>query len=84
MGRIRNSLALVKASWTAIHRDKQLLALPVISAAALLLVMALALLPVLAATGFTSDPVALTFLPYGGLFLAYFGLGFVRSSSTRP
>lgn len=48
MGRIRTSLELFKASWAVIRHDKELLALPIISAIASLITIALFAIPVLA------------------------------------
>lgn len=77
MGRIQNSIELVKASWAVIRQDKELLALPVISAVASVLMMALFAVPVLATTGFTTDPDAATLVTFAVLFVGYVALAFV-------
>lgn len=48
MGRIRNSMALVRASWEVLKADKELMLLPVISMVATVIAVAVFFLPLLA------------------------------------
>lgn len=83
MGRIRNSIDLFKASWAVVRLDKELLALPVISALAAAVTIALFALPVLATVDFNaiaadgSETVSASPATYVLGALAYFVLAFV-------
>lgn len=81
MGRIRNTIDLAKASWSVLKQDKELLALPVISAVASLVVAATFLIPLFASSGF--DPVSgqesISSEPLTWILLAllYFSMAFI-------
>lgn len=77
MGRIRNSIELVKASWEVLKKDKELLALPVISGVATLIVAATFLVPLFATESLSTESQPDSVLTYIVLFAAYVALAYV-------
>jgi hypothetical protein len=83
MGRIQSSIGLFKASWAVLRQDRELLLLPVISALAAGLTIALFALPVLATVDFDAvdaagdSTVGAGPLTAGLLALAYLVLAFI-------
>ncbi len=77
MGRIRNSIELIKASWEVLKKDKELLALPVISGVATLIVAATFLVPLFATESLSTDSQPDSVLTYIVLFAAYVALAYV-------
>jgi hypothetical protein len=76
MSRIKNSWELAKASWEVLKKDKELLALPVISGVATLIVAASFLLPLFATESLTTDSQP-GILGYILLFTMYVALAYV-------
>ncbi len=81
MGRIESSVELFKASWAMVRQDKELLALPVISGIASLLIVAIFAIPLLASMGIGSldetTGAAPSPLTYGLGFVLYVVLAFI-------
>ncbi len=76
MGRISNTIELAKSSWKVLKADKELLALPVMSAVATLIVGATFLIPMFIATGIEAVDSPGPF-EYVLLFVMYVVLAFV-------
>lgn len=83
MGRIRNSVELFKASWAVLRQDRELLFLPVLSAIASIITVALFAVPVLATIDFdavdASGSSSTSASPVSALLLAlaYLTLAFI-------
>lgn len=77
MGRISRSFELFKASWTVLRADKELLALPMMSAVASIAVAATFVVPIFVTSGGSADTSTLSPLQYVLLFLMYVALAYV-------
>ena len=77
MGRISRSFELVKASWAVLKADKELLALPVMSAIASIAIAATFVVPIFLTTDGTAAETTLTPLQYVLIFLMYVVLAYV-------
>jgi hypothetical protein len=77
MGRISRSFELVKASWTVLKADRELLALPVMSAIASIVIASTFVVPIFLTTDVTAETTRLTPVQYVLLFLMYVVLAYV-------
>jgi len=77
MQRIRNTIDLAKASWNVLKADRELIALPVISALAGVVVAATFVIPLIATGSFEGGDNQGTPLTYVLLFVMYVALAYV-------
>lgn len=90
MGRIANTIDLAKASWRVLQADKELLALPVMSAVATILVAVTFIVPWLAIADFESETLtAVDYAMLAGFYLAaafvtiFFNAALVHAANER-
>ncbi len=89
MGRIATTIQLAKASWRVLRADKELLALPVMSGAATLVVVISFILPIVATGGIGDGAGPASFVLGGVLYLAlayvtiFFNAALVHAADER-